>query len=191
LIFIYSNKIKKNALKSIKESNKYSNFERFDKFAKKRLSMYSKLFQLSLLAMILFSCTNQQEQDKNLDNQHLTLDEKGIKNYLQTTAAIQNESSALFSELNKGEELNDATKEELEKIIKKGGFNSLNQFMNLNKKVVVIFKSIHIQKDDNEQRMAKIKQLKIDSTEFKLVEKYIQELAEAFQDIDFTKNTKE
>jgi ribosomal protein S17E len=39
--------------------------------------------------------------------------------------------------------------------------------------------------------MAKIKQLKIDSTEFKLVEKYIQELAEAFQDIDFTKNTKE
>jgi hypothetical protein len=63
--------------------------------------------------------------------------------------------------------------------------------MNLNKKVVVIFKSIHIQKDDNEQRMAKIKQLKIDSTEFKLVEKYIQELAEAFQDIDFTKNTKE
>jgi hypothetical protein len=191
LIFIYSNKIKKNALKSIKESNKYSNFERFDKFAKKRLSMYSKLFQLSLLVMILFSCTNQQEQDKNLDNQHLTLDEKGIKNYLQTTAAIQNESSALFSELNKGEELNDATKEELEKIIKKGGFNSLNQFMNLNKKVVVIFKSIHIQKDDNEQRMAKIKQLKIDSTEFKLVEKYIQELAEAFQDIDFTKNTKE
>jgi len=153
--------------------------------------MYSKLFQLSLLVMILFSCTNQQEQDKNLDNQHLTLDEKGIKNYLQTTAAIQNESSALFSELNKGEELNDATKEELEKIIKKGGFNSLNQFMNLNKKVVVIFKSIHIQKDDNEQRMAKIKQLKIDSTEFKLVEKYIQELAEAFQDIDFTKNTKE
>jgi hypothetical protein len=93
--------------------------------------------------------------------------------------------------LNKGEELNDATKEVLEKIIKKGGFNSLNQFMNLNKKVLVIFKSIHIQKDDNEQRMAKIKQLKIDSTEFKLVEKYIQELAEAFQDIDFTKNTKE
>jgi hypothetical protein len=63
--------------------------------------------------------------------------------------------------------------------------------MNLNKKVLVIFKSIHIQKDDNEQIMAKIKQLKIDSTEFKLVEKYIQELAEAFQDIDFTKNTKE
>jgi ribosomal protein S17E len=139
----------------------------------------------------MFSCSHNQEQNKKPVNQLVTLDEKGLKNYLKAITAIQNESTALFMELNKEGELNKNTKESLEKIIKKGGFETLDQFIALNNKVLVVFKSVHIQKDKEDQRMTKMKQFNIDATEYKLVEKYIQELAEAFQEIDFSTSTKE
>jgi len=158
----------------------------FNNFVKN--TTMKKFSYLILLTVLFFSCG---QADNKIDSEKdfVNLDEKILMNYIRTVSLIENEQRGLLNRLNNNEALNKTQKEALEALVKKYGFENLKKFETVNRKISFIYSTIHLEKDSKKTSATKITKQKISETEFELVQKYLQELAEVLQDIKIPKTS--
>lgn len=151
----------------------------------KNKTMKKFIFHI-LLSVLFFSCG---QPDKKIDYEDdlINLDEKILVNYVKSVTLIENEQRGLLSRFNSDEELNIPQKQALESLVKKNGFENLKKFEAVNRKISIVYSAIHLEKDTKKSIALKKAKQKISETEFELVQKYLQELAEVLQDINLPK----
>jgi len=146
--------------------------------------LMKKFIQLLLLCSVFcYSCTNSNEKTDSNENEHKTLEEKTVLNYIKAVNMLETEQRGLLDNLSNGKELNNSQKDVLELLIKKNGFQTVTEFESANRKISRIFLSLQVKKDSDKIKSEKMLKHKITKTEYDLVQKYLQEMAEALQDI--------
>jgi len=148
-----------------------------------------KYTYLILIALLYFSCEQSKQKIDTNSKDFVNLDEKILISYIKAITLLESEQRGLLSRLNSGEELNKPQKEALESILK-SNFDYPSQFEDVNRKISIIYLSLLKGKDDEKAKAKKMDEHKINKTEYELVQKYLQELAEALQDVKFTDGSK-
>jgi|688.fasta_scaffold1614248_1 hypothetical protein len=150
-----------------------------------------KYIQLLLICTsICFSCTETNKKNDANESKTEILNETTLLDYIKTLSYLENEQRGIINRLNLNEELNKPQTEALERIIIKNGFRNTSQFILLNHKISIIYSSLQLEKDSEKIMAEKMSKHKISKTEYELVRKYLQELAEALQDIKMPELTK-
>jgi hypothetical protein len=150
-----------------------------------------KYIQLLLICTsICFSCTETNKKNDANESKTEILNETTLLDYIKTLSFLENEQRGIINRLNLNEELNKPQTEALERIIIKNGFRNTSQFILLNHKISIIYSSLQLKKDSEKIMAEKMSKHKISKTEYELVRKYLQELAEALQDIKMPELTK-
>jgi hypothetical protein len=150
-----------------------------------------KYIQLLLICTsICFSCTETNKKNDANESKTEILNETTLLDYIKTLSYLENEQRGIINRLNLNEELNKPQTEALERIIIKNGFRNTSQFILLNHKISIIYSSLQLKKDSEKIMAEKMSKHKISKTEYELVRKYLQELAEALQDIKMPELTK-
>jgi len=150
-----------------------------------------KYIQLLLICTsICFSCTETNKKNDANESKTEILNETTLLDYIKTLSFLENEQRGIINRLNLNEELNKPQTEALERIIIKNGFRNTSQFILLNHKISIIYSSLQLEKDSEKIMAEKMSKHKISKTEYELVRKYLQELAEALQDIKMPELTK-
>lgn len=150
-----------------------------------------KYIQLLLICTsICFSCTETNKKNDANESKTEILNEKTLLDYIKTLSFLENEQRGIINRLNLNEELNKPQTEALERIIIKNGFRNTSQFILLNHRISIIYSSLQLEKDSEKIMAEKMSKHKISKTEYELVRKYLQELAEALQDIKMPELTK-
>lgn len=150
-----------------------------------------KYIQLLLICTsICFSCTETNKKNDANESKTEILNETTLLDYIKTLSYLENEQRGIINRLNLKEELNKPQTEALERIIIKNGFRNTSQFILLNHKISIIYSSLQLKKDSEKIMAEKMSKHKISKTEYELVRKYLQELAEALQDIKMPELTK-
>jgi len=141
-----------------------------------------KFINLIIVTALCISCS---QSNKKIEAQTdlIILDEKVLINYTMAISMIESEQRGLLTRLNSGEALNNSEKETLNSVVKKNGFESLEKFESINRKISIIYSSIQVLKDNGKVKTEKMKKHSINNVEYELVQKYLQELAEALQDV--------
>lgn len=150
-----------------------------------------KYIQLLLICTsVCFSCTETNKKNDANESKTEILNETTLLDYIKTLSFLENEQRGIINRLNLKEELNKPQTEALERIILKNGFRNTGQFILLNHKISIIYSSLQLEKDSEKIMAEKMSKHKISKTEYELVRKYLQELAEALQDIKMPEVTK-
>ena len=150
-----------------------------------------KYIQLLLICTsVCFSCTETNKKNDANESKTEILNETILLDYIKTLSFLENEQRGIINRLNLKEELNKPQTEALERIILKNGFRNTGQFILLNHKISIIYSSLQLEKDSEKIMAEKMSKHKISKTEYELVRKYLQELAEALQDIKMPEVTK-
>jgi hypothetical protein len=103
---------------------------------------------------------------------------------------LENEQRGLINRLNLNEEFNKPQTEAFDRIILKNGFVNIIQFKAVNIKISIIYSLLQLKKDNKKVMGEKMTKLKISKTEYELVQKYLQDIAEALQDIKIPEELK-
>ena len=103
---------------------------------------------------------------------------------------LENEQQGLINRLNLNEEFNKPQTEAFDRIILKNGFVNIIQFKAVNIKISIIYSLLQLKKDNKKVMGEKMTKLKISKTEYELVQKYLQDIAEALQDIKIPEELK-
>jgi hypothetical protein len=145
--------------------------------------MLKYITMLLIFSSICFSCTESNKKiDSNEDKVEI-LNETTLLNYIKAVTLLENEQKGLVNRINLREVLNKPQKEAFEKLISKNGFRNVSQFEAINHKISIIYSSLQVEKDSEKTRSEKMSKHNISKTEYELVQKYLQELAEALQDV--------
>lgn len=150
-----------------------------------------KYIQLFLICTIIcFSCKESIKKIDTKESKTEILNETMLLNYIKTMSMLENEQRGLINRLNLNEEFNKPQTEAFDRIILKNGFVNTSQFKDVNIKISIIYSLLQLKKDNKKVMGEKMTKLKISKTEYELVQKYLQEIAEALQDVKIPEELK-
>ncbi len=150
-----------------------------------------KYIQLFLICTVIcFSCKEPIKKIDTKESKTEILNETILLNYIKTVTMLENEQRGLINRLNLNEDFNKPQTEALDRIILKNGFVNTSQFKAVNIKISIICSLLQLEKDNKKVMDEKMTKLKISKTEYELVQKYLQEIAEALQDVKIPEELK-